>query len=96
MDEGIIEAKDLYSSQSLSVIVAGTTGAIQDAHMEWWLEDVYKKDSKSVYEPWSCGGMEFKFMWEKIQSNLLLYVGKLLEKFMDLKTHEEKKSLQCI
>ena len=83
MDEGIIEAKDLYSSESLSVIVAGTTGAIQDAHISWWLEDVYKKDSKSGYEPWSCGGMEFKIMWAGIQRNLLLYVKGIFETFLE-------------
>ena len=72
LEKGLITALDLYSSQSYSVIVAAGTGALQEGHMNYWLNNVYPKNPKAKYEPWSCGDMEWQPLWCSINKNLLL------------------------
>ena len=78
MAQGLIQPKHLYSSQSFSVIVAAGTGAIQDAHMRYWLKNVYPKRPNEKYKSWSCGDMEWKPMWCGINGQLLMCVEKYL------------------
>ena len=74
LKEGIITPLDLYSSQSFSVLVAAGTGAIQQAHIQHYLNYVYPNDPGKKFEAWSCGGLDWQGMWTCINNQLLLYV----------------------
>ena len=54
------------------MIVAAGTGALQEGHMKYWLNNVYPKNPKAKYEAWSCGDMEWQPLWCDINKNLLL------------------------
>ena len=70
----LISPSDLYSSESFSVLVAAGTGAIQQAHVQHYLNYVYPNHPDKKYEAWSCGDIDWQGMWTGINNQLLLYV----------------------